>query len=296
MQEAPSTELKEVISNNASRFITALNEAAFNQQFPKLSGNEITERGLSSITALWEDGRFFCNIPELEVKLLKLNNGFEIRQIPLHYKEKDADGVREMNEGVLIFSESGLIDDIRFGIEHQQYSELLNASDDVADMRRRKIILDFVEDFRTAYNRKDLALIEQVFSDDALIIIGRVVQSLETDHASGPTGSTRVEYFRRKKPEYISQLKSIFENNQSINVRFDGLSIVQHPMHDSIYGVTLLQHWISTNYGDSGYLFLMIDFRDEDEPMIHVRTWQPEKEVTNDEVFLLSDFWITQRR
>ena len=31
------------------------------------------------------------------------------------------------------------------------------------------------------------------------------------------------------------------------------------------------------NYSDVGYLLLVIDFANEDKPLIHVRTWQPEK-------------------
>ena len=32
-----------------------------------------------------------------------------------------------------------------------------------------------------------------------------------------------------------------------------------------------------TLHGDQGYLFLFIDFNDPDKPLIHIRTWQPER-------------------
>ena len=38
------------------------------------------------------------------------------------------------------------------------------------------------------------------------------------------------------------------------------------------------QDYYSTNYGDQGYLFLMVDLNDPDKPIIKVRTWQPEKD------------------
>ncbi|GAB1416653.1 hypothetical protein MASR2M117_20590 [Paludibacter sp.] len=44
-----------------------------------------------------------------------------------------------------------------------------------------------------------------------------------------------------------------------------------------LYGIQIKQDYFSTNYGDTGYLFLLIDFDNPDEPLIHVRTWQPQK-------------------
>ena len=63
-----------------------------------------------------------------------------------------------------------------------------------------------------------------------------------------------------------------------------------------IFGVTLKQHWNSSNYSDVGYLFLMINFEDEMNPSIQVRTWQPDKyngkPLPRDEVFSLDMFSI----
>ena len=39
----------------------------------------------------------------------------------------------------------------------------------------------------------------------------------------------------------------------------------------------LRQEWRSSTYSDEGYLFLLWDFpEDGGDPIIHVRTWQPE--------------------
>ena len=45
-----------------------------------------------------------------------------------------------------------------------------------------------------------------------------------------------------------------------------------------LYGIQIKQDYYSTNYGDQGYLFLMVDLNDPDKPIIKVRTWQPEKD------------------
>ena len=65
--------------------------------------------------------------------------------------------------------------------------------------------------------------------------------------------------------------------------------------------MTLHQGYTSDHYHDDGYLFLLWDFRDEQQPQIHVRTWQPDaynadgtgtKRIPKDEIFSLSDFDI----
>lgn len=45
-----------------------------------------------------------------------------------------------------------------------------------------------------------------------------------------------------------------------------------------LYGIQIRQDYFSTYYGDSGYLFLMVDLNNPEEPIIHVRTWQPERD------------------
>ncbi len=292
INDTPATTLEPEVASRASEVITALNQAFVDSLTPVFPDDVFTPAGRSSFEKLWENSQFYCPQNRVVVDLLALSEGFEIRRIPLLLRERDEEGKRIEHEGVLIITPSGYIEDVYFGLDHHQYSDLLQAADNVTDTRRRKIVLNFVEIFRTAYNRKDLPFIERVFSDNALIIVGKVVRVAETDHVGDAVTTPQVEYVRRKKSDYLDQLRLAFEKNQSINVRFDDITLVRHPMHESIYGVTLLQHWVSTEYSDSGYLFLMIDFRDENEPMIHVRTWQPEREVSPEEVFQLSDFWI----
>jgi hypothetical protein len=167
----------------------------------------------------------------------------------------------------------------------------MNQGTTLKDFRRRQIILDFLENFRTAYNRKDLAMLQSTFSENALIIVGKVIQE-KTD---GPNylsslGKKRVELVRYNKQQYMSNLQKVFSRNKFIDVSFDDIEIVKHGMREDIYGVNLRQLWRSTTYGDEGYLFLMIDFEDETHPLVHVRAWQPEKDTQVDELIELGDF------
>ena len=62
--------------------------------------------------------------------------------------------------------------------------------------------------------------------------------------------------------------------------------------------MTLKQKWHTDRYQDEGYLFLMVDFRDSDQPVVQVRTWQPYKDkggkviTAKKDVFHLGSFRI----
>jgi hypothetical protein len=98
-----------------------------------------------------------------------------------------------------------------------------------------------------------------------------------------------------KKQEYLQNLRTVFDKNGFIDVKFDGIKITQHPRYPEVYGINLKQSWKSPGYGDDGYLFLMIDFKDENKPVIHVRAWQPYLETISKEVIEMGDIFIDRK-
>lgn len=68
-----------------------------------------------------------------------------------------------------------------------------------------------------------------------------------------------------------------FQSNQFINIRFADNDVVKMGAGGETYGIQIKQDYYSSNYGDHGYLFLMVDFNDPDNPSIKVRTWQPDR-------------------
>lgn len=145
------------------------------------------------------------------------------------------------------------------------------------DSASRHKILDYCEHFRTAYTRRDIAFLRQVFSDKALIIVGSVVKS--GAQQDGAQSAGMVKYSIRTKEDYLARLEKVFQTNRKINVRFTDFRIMRHPSTDGIYGVQLRQRYQADRYSDDGYLFLLWDFRNPERPLIHVRTWQPETDV-----------------
>jgi len=290
-----NAKLQERIEASATYLLTEFNVAFKNGTLPVLNEDMFTQSAMKNILALWNTKPFYCEETEIVTNLVtRSDRSYEIRPVALVFETAGENPHYE--EGVILITPTGLIDDFYFGLENHRYKSLLQAGNTVTEFRRRQIILDFVENFRTAYNRKDLPYIQSVFSDHALIIVGKVVEEDKNspNMLDGNFEKKKVELIRLNKQEYIDRLTRVFKVNQFIKVGFDEIEIYQHPLYDRIYGVTLLQRWTSSTYSDVGYLFLMIDFKDESHPMIHVRTWQPQKYTAEDEVIGLGDFEIVQ--
>ncbi|MEE0951299.1 MAG: hypothetical protein U0L62_03700, partial [Paludibacteraceae bacterium] len=84
-------------------------------------------------------------------------------------------------------------------------------------------------------------------------------------------------YTRMSKEQYIKRLKNSFASKEWINIKFGGTTIDPSVQADT-YGIRLVQDYSSNNYGDHGYLFLLVDATDKENPTIRIRTWQPETE------------------
>ncbi|HNS30407.1 MAG TPA: hypothetical protein PKL52_07735, partial [Tenuifilaceae bacterium] len=98
-----------------------------------------------------------------------------------------------------------------------------------------------------------------------------------------------VRYNRYTKEQYIQNLRHSFASKEYINIRFEDNIIRKSGRGDEVYGIQIKQDYFSPNYGDTGYLFLMVDLNDADQPVIHVRTWQPEKNEDGS-IYGLGDF------
>ncbi|MCK5775948.1 MAG: hypothetical protein KAH25_07230, partial [Bacteroidales bacterium] len=98
-----------------------------------------------------------------------------------------------------------------------------------------------------------------------------------------------VKYNRQSKKGYIKKLNYLFKSKEFVNIKFEKSSIRKAGKGGDIYGVQIKQNYVSSNYGDEGFLFLMIDMNNPEKPIIHVRTWQPSIEK-EEHIYGLSDF------
>ena len=247
-----------------------------------------------SMAMLWENTPFLCTDEEIVEHCITTNSGYQVRNIPLMMKPtaERAFNEEEYQEAVISFDKQGNVVSFYLSVSMNLYMNVIKSNLELTDLRRRQMILDYVEQFRTAYNQKDIKFLNQVFSDDALIITGKVIMQ---KHAEG-FSSQKIEYNKQSKKEYIDKLRRIFQNARYFKITFDEIEVMRHPTNPNFYGVTLLQGYTNNSYHDDGYLFLLWDFTNENQPQIHVRTWQPDKvggkPLPKDEVFTLGDFDI----
>lgn len=270
--------LKSSAEKTMSEMITEINNAFAEKRVPQISKMNISKSTQMSILNMWENSNFRCDKIEVVEPAIHYGGEYEVRNIPFVFPEMAKD--EQIHEVAITFNASGTITSFHISIDKNLYRKVFSAGEEVKEFRRKQMILDFVEQFRTSYNTKDLVFLNQVFSDDALIITGRVVKTMpkmKDTNKSLYTGS-KIEYFKQSKHDYLKKLSSVFKNNRRINVEFDQVEVFLHPTKDDWYGVRLHQGYTSDRYHDEGWLFLVWDFSDEDAPTIHVRTWQPDKD------------------
>lgn len=87
-------------------------------------------------------------------------------------------------------------------------------------------------------------------------------------------GQPGFEQIQLTKKEYLERQQRVFKNQQDIFIDFSTFEIVKKNNAPGVYGVEMRQNYSSTTYADEGYLFLLIDFNDND-PLIYIRAWQP---------------------
>lgn len=286
--------LKTRMERNISALLTEIDRAGRAGGELNLSAINMESAAKTRLQALWEDARFVCDKQTNITQCLNDYQGYQVRRISITMKPRDASYDQSLNRELTVsLNKNGVITGVRPAWEKQEdLTTLLASSGAVSDTRQRREILKWVEDFRCYYNERNLNALNQIYSDDALIITGSVVKERKMHGDQGMRIENTVKYHVQSKADYIKKLSGIFQRNRHINVKFDHISLMRHSSKENIYGVTLHQTWQTSGYSDEGWLFLLWDFSDPEHPQIHVRTWQPDQLAAKDGVFALDDFFI----
>ena len=288
-----NTTVKAKMERTMSAFLTEVNNAQSSKRALNFGGMGLSTNVQSSVSMLWENSPFECTDEEIMEHCIQTGSGYQVRNIPLIMRPTDSSfNEDEYQEAVFSFDRNGNMESFYLTLSMNLYMNIIKSNKSVTDLRRRQLILDYVEHFRTSYNQKDINFLTQVFSDDALIITGKVIKQTK----DGIPMPDKIQYKKQTKQEYLGNLRRVFAANKYIKVTFDEIEVMRHPVNADFYGVTLHQGYTSDRYHDDGYIFLLWDFRNESAPQIHVRTWQPDRinggKLPKDDVFSLSDFDI----
>ena len=199
------------------------------------------------------------------------------RSIPINFSFRNNN--RQFVENITFtFNGDGKIDCLAFGLDEKAADDILHHA--AWSEYARKILTEFLENYKTAYSLKRLDYLRQVFDDNAVIITGKVVTRPATtdDYGRKYLNNKYVQLTRQSKEQYLRNLERCFDSNEFINIRFAENDIVKAGVGGEVYGIQIKQDYYSSNYGDTGYLFLMVDLNDPKQPIIKVRVWQPERD------------------
>lgn len=213
-------------------------------------------------------------IRQPDYQFLECADGVTCRSLPMSFSF--AGNRRTFVEDVVfILNKDAKVESLSFALNKPAVDDIMNRTswgDNV-----RKVLINFLESYKTAYALKRYDYINSIFSDDALIITGSVVKSIGSAEKQ-PLDRSVVKYTRQTKQEYMKKLQHIFKSNEFVNLRFADNQVRKSGVGGEVYGIQIKQDYFSSSYGDTGYLFLMVDLNNPKEPVIHVRTWQPEKD------------------
>ena len=282
--------LKTKMEQQMSSLLSAINEANAVNADVNFSSIDITDDASASLTMTWEQVHFSIEDDDIVDHCISLpgkSGGFRIQNIGVLMNPKEESGYdgEKRREIYIDFDKTGKIVDFNFTMGMNMYTEILKKGEELGDLDRRMQIIDWCEHFAKAYCDKNMKFMQTIFSDDAIIITGKMtMQRVRTD--MGMKDQAKVKYVQQTKSQYLSNLSRVFASNSYVNVKFEDYTVIRHGAKPNYYGVTLRQKWHTARYSDEGTVFLIWDFTNEEAPRILVRTWQP----TTEKAFKMGDF------
>jgi hypothetical protein len=211
------------------------------------------------------------------------------RSVPMKFAFKNNN--RSFVEDVTFtFDANKKIESIAFGLDKAARDDIFNREAAGWTDSIRMVIATFLENYKTAFALKRADYIKSIFDDDAIIIVGHVIKKAQKSAENNKyLDNEMVKHTRLSKQEYIRNVERSFKSNQFINIRFTDNDVKKMGVGADTYGIQIHQDYYSSSYSDTGYLFLMVDLNDIDQPCIKVRTWQPKRDPNINSTFDKSD-------
>jgi len=256
------------------------------KNFDKLSKN-FTKSGKNQFDKLIKYGNAKLLNKDTELKIIEYDSTKIVRELPMSFDFPN-NNKKFVEDVVFTLNKEDEIESVSFSLSDTSIKDIMKINKGTTAEKYQ--IVQFMENYKTAYCLERIDYIESIFADNALIIVGSIVKEDENIEGMYNTlGGEKVKYNRLSKREYIQNLRTVFNSNEYVNIHFED-NIVKTTSDDKkIFGIQIKQNYYSANYADQGYLFLMVDMSDTTKPKIFVRTWQPLKD-TNKEIYGLNDF------
>lgn len=264
-------------------------EAAISSNNPKSAFNYFTPEGYTLFANLMAKNGKVTLVGKAQSHNFIIADGYIIGRAT-NIKRQFCNGKAFMEKLVYRFNpESRKIESVAFALTQRAENDIMNAAASWPEVSRWAI-LNFMEDYQTAFALKRTDYINSIFSDDALIITGTILKKLNNAERAFDRsksldlgGPKDIAYSQLSKTEYIDRLRKIFSTREYVHLQFEDnvTRMIDLPAINGInkgaaFGIEIKQRYESTGYSDDGYLTMVFDTRGK-LPIIHVRLWQPDK-------------------
>lgn len=264
-------------------------EAAISSNNPKSAFNYFTPEGYTLFANLMAKNGKVTLVGKAQNHNFIIADGYIIGRAT-NIKRQFRNGKAFMEKLVYRFNpESRKIESVAFALTQRAENDIMNAAASWPEVSRWAI-LNFMEDYQTAFALKRTDYINSIFSDDALIITGTILKKLNNAERAFDRsksldlgGPKDIAYSQLSKTEYIDRLRKIFNTREYVHLQFEDnvTRMIDLPAINGInkgaaFGIEIKQRYESTGYSDDGYLTMVFDTRGK-LPIIHVRLWQPDK-------------------
>ena len=264
-------------------------EAAISSNNPKSAFNYFTPEGYTLFANLMAKNGKVTLVGKAQSHNFIIADGYIIGRAT-NIKRQFRNGKAFMEKLVYRFNpESRKIESVAFALTQRAENDIMNAAASWPEVSRWAI-LNFMEDYQTAFALKRTDYINSIFSDDALIITGTILKKLNNAERAFDRsksldlgGPKDIAYSQLSKTEYIDRLRKIFNTREYVHLQFEDnvTRMIDLPAINGInkgaaFGIEIKQRYESTGYSDDGYLTMVFDTRGK-LPIIHVRLWQPDK-------------------
>lgn len=264
-------------------------EVAISSNNPKSAFNYFTPEGYTLFANLMAKNGKVTLVGKAQSHNFIIADGYIIGRAT-NIKRQFRNGKAFMEKLVYRFNpESRKIESVAFALTQRAENDIMNAAASWPEVSRWAI-LNFMEDYQTAFALKRIDYINSIFSDDALIITGTILKKLNNAERAFDRsksldlgGPKDIAYSQLSKTEYIDRLRKIFSTREYVHLQFEDnvTRMIDLPAINGInkgaaFGIEIKQRYESTGYSDDGYLTMVFDTRGK-LPIIHVRLWQPDK-------------------
>lgn len=134
-------------------------------------------------------------------------------------------------------------------------------------------IINFLEFYQTAYTLRQMDYIDDLFSDNAVMLVGSKMQA-EGDLNLNQIAINSFYYRKYAVTDYLDLLQKAFGSFGWVDISLSEI-IISITENKNLYGINFVSDFTSATFGQKSRLFFVLDLKDPHSPKIIYRVWQP---------------------